>query len=83
VSWKTSKGLYEGDIIYQEEVLIKHGSGKWTGNDGYYYEGEWERNQQEGSGTSLYQNKDKYQGYFKEGKKNGRGTYTFSDGRKV
>ena len=64
-----------------------HGEGTFSSPDSRYYEGQWCRNKPHGRGkmllmvgSSLYRPK-LYTGEWTHGVKNGKGTFTFSDGR--
>ena len=48
--------------------------------DGSVYQGRFINNLPEGLGYLEYVNKDKYKGQFKQGRKDGKGTYCFSEG---
>lgn len=48
--------------------------------DGSVYSGEFYDDIPHGSGQIEYVNKDTYKGEFKEGKRDGRGVYYFSEG---
>jgi hypothetical protein len=48
--------------------------------DGSTYSGEFVYDVPHGEGHFEFVNKDKYVGNFQEGKKEGRGTYYFSEG---
>lgn len=58
------------------------GSGKEYNKDGKpIYEGNWKENEFDGKGTRYY-NDGKYEGTFKEGKRNGFGTFYNDNGNK-
>ena len=54
--------------------------GRFTGNDGHTYTGEFEKGKPHGIGTYTYSDGNIYKGRFKDGKPHGKGTYTNVDG---
>ncbi|MCQ2818890.1 MAG: hypothetical protein MJ252_16615 [archaeon] len=45
------------------------------------YIGDWKNNQMHGYGVKIYDNKDKYEGYWIKGKRDGKGTYWICIGK--
>lgn len=60
---------------------MKNGYGKWKSPHGYYYEGEWEKNKQNGKGTFRHR-ASTYRGTFKDFLKDGQGDEVFVNGDK-
>ena len=43
--------------------------------NGSVYEGHWKNDSQEGSGKEMWTDGSRFDGLYREGKKNGKGTY--------
>lgn len=61
----------------QEDGTIK--GEKWTTSQ--QYTGDWKENKKHGYGIKIYDNKDKYEGYWENDLRNGKGTYWLCIGR--
>ena len=59
---------------------IKDGEGRYEGEDGSVYEGEFRRNRFHGHGKVTYRDGSCYEGRWRRGLKHGRGEYRYSDG---
>ena len=76
--------IYEGQVMkefYFFGDFIPHGFGVEKIDNQTVYEGEWEFGKYNGQGTYTFYG-EKYVGVFKNGRKNGQGELTWSDGRK-
>lgn len=61
----------------QEDGTIK--GEKWTTSQ--QYTGDWKENKKHGYGIKIYDNKDKYEGYWENDLRNGKGTYWLCIGK--
>ena len=61
----------------QEDGTIK--GEKWTTSE--QYTGDWKENKKHGYGIKIYDNKDKYEGYWENDLRNGKGTYWLCIGK--
>lgn len=82
---RTGKGiLYLGDNEKYEGTFVNgdlHGFVRYKNDNGGYFEGKYENNKKV-SGVSVYNNGDKYDGSYKDGKLHGKGVYIFANGNK-
>ena len=46
---------------------------------GFKYDGSWVNNHMEGRGVSLFPDRQEYQGSYKQGLREGRGSITFAE----
>ena len=80
--WTGENGVFEGDLVDG----VAEGSGVWTGEKGWRYEGKFVKDKFSGHGTYYYPSGRgggvMYEGEFADGKRNGRGTeyYDRDDG---
>ena len=80
VGEKGTHHVYKGEV----ENGIPNGQGILTAPDGRKYVGEWENDYPlSGIGLVVYTNGRKYVGNWKNGKRNGQGTFTWSEGKYV
>lgn len=74
---------YSDGSVYEGETkeLLPHGKGRLTINS-EYYEGDFFEGEMTGYGTYVYAPSigDKYEGFMKNGKRDGTGKYTWADG---
>ena len=74
-------GCYSGSFLQDK----RHGKGKQTHLNGDCYEGQWLRDKMHGTGTKKCVKYSlpwgEYKGEWKDGQKNGKGTYTFLGNR--
>ncbi len=81
---KNNKIEYSDDSVYvgQTKELLPDGKGKLTFVNGESYEGDFVAGEMTGYGTYIYSPAigDKYEGFLKNGKREGKGKYTWSDG---
>ena len=52
---------------------------KWSTSQ--QYSGDWKENKKHGYGIKIYDNKDKYEGYWENDLRNGKGTYWLCIGK--
>ncbi|CBY31602.1 unnamed protein product [Oikopleura dioica] len=71
---------YRGQYCSGETGIKRHGKGKWVSKSGYEYDGEWDEDVIQGSGTMNLPDGSKYSGIFESGKYQGKGTLTWKDG---
>ena len=71
----TCSGVWNGDFTGKNIVCTSS-----TGRK--YYEGEIKNRKKDGSGTSYFENGDKYIGQYKDDKREGQGTYYYVSGNK-
>ena len=86
--------LQENDLIYKLKGMIgvyeiaelqkKQEDGtvkgeKWSTSQ--QYSGDWKENKKHGYGIKIYDNKDKYEGYWENDLRNGKGTYWLCIGK--
>ncbi len=74
---------YSNGFVYVGETkdLMPHGKGKLT-MKAEYYEGDFSEGRMTGYGTYVYSSAigDRYEGFMKDGKRDGTGKYTWKDG---
>ena len=61
----------------QEDGTVK--GEKWSTSQ--QYSGDWKENKKHGYGIKIYDNKDKYEGYWENDLRNGKGTYWLCIGK--
>lgn len=55
--------------------------GTYFFSSGNVFHGNWLNGNKEGLGMTMLTDKTKYEGYYKENKKSGKGTYYYSNGQ--
>lgn len=60
-------------MVQKETSFIKHGFGEMNSASGFKYLGEWKNGHQTGQAKIFYKNDDWYQGFVKNGIRNGFG----------
>lgn len=88
--WRDNKRHGRGEfdhycgVSYSGEWRMdeRHGRGILTSERGFCYEGVFKMNEMEGKGVCVYPEHDgtKFEGTFRHGLKEGRGTFTFNNG---
>ncbi|TNV83501.1 hypothetical protein FGO68_gene11606 [Halteria grandinella] len=68
---------YEGQL---DELYLMTGTGNWEDQDGWTYQGQWQRNNRHGYGIHKWADGDSYQGEYKDHNMHGQGIYRWADG---
>ena len=78
INTEALKGKYSGEV--KDE--LPHGSGEYTGDDGWHYLGEFANGLFNGKGVRTNAQGDQYEGDYVDGEEHGQGVFVWANGNR-